>query len=124
VRRKRRTGRARIVGTLVSVAVIGAVFAFALPRIADYGEVWDEIRKLSWQWLVVLGLATLLNLATYGPPQPQCDLASPIRTNGSADKPCVKAGVDSWQPAPEAGAKVCGYFTTPSSRLPPPSNPD
>ena len=34
-RRKRHTGRARIVGTLVSVAVIGAVFAFALPRIAD-----------------------------------------------------------------------------------------
>jgi putative heme transporter len=67
-RRKRRTGRARIVGTLVSVAVIGAVFAFALPRIADYGDVWDEILKLSWQWLVVLGLATLLNLATYGPP--------------------------------------------------------
>jgi putative heme transporter len=67
-RRKRRTGRARIVGTLVSVAVIAAVFAFALPRIADYGDVWDEIRKLSWQWLVVLGLATLLNLATYGPP--------------------------------------------------------
>jgi hypothetical protein len=45
--RKRRTGRARIVGTLVSVAVIAAVFAFALPRIADYGDVWDEIRKLS-----------------------------------------------------------------------------
>ena len=33
-----------------------------------HGDVWDEIRKLSWQWLVVLGLATLLNLATYGPP--------------------------------------------------------
>ena len=44
------------------------MFAFALPRIADYGDVWDEIRKLSWQWLVVLGLTTLLNLATYGPP--------------------------------------------------------
>ena len=67
-RRKRRTGRARIVGILVSVAVIGAVFAFALPRIADYGDVWAEIRKLSWQWLILLGLATLLNLATYGPP--------------------------------------------------------
>ena len=67
-RQKRRTGRARIVGTLVSVAVIGVVFAFVLPRIADYGDVWDEISKLSWQWLVVLGLATLLNIATYGPP--------------------------------------------------------
>jgi uncharacterized membrane protein YbhN (UPF0104 family) len=41
---------------------------FALPRIADYGDVWGEIHQLSWQWLVVLGLATLLNLATYGPP--------------------------------------------------------
>jgi uncharacterized protein (TIRG00374 family) len=67
-RRKRRTGRARVVGALVSIGVIGAVFAFALPRIADYGDVWDEIEKLSWQWIVVLGLATLLNLATYGPP--------------------------------------------------------
>ena len=67
-RRKRRTGRARIVGAVVSVAVIAAVFGFALPRIANYGDVWDEIQKLSWQWLVVLGLATLLNLASYGPP--------------------------------------------------------
>jgi hypothetical protein len=67
-RRKRRTGRARVVGALVSIGVIGAVFAFAPPRIADYGDVWDEIEKLSWQWIVVLGLATLLNLATYGPP--------------------------------------------------------
>jgi hypothetical protein len=44
-RRKRSTGRARMVGTLVSVAVIGAVFAFALPRIADYGDVWDGTMK-------------------------------------------------------------------------------
>jgi uncharacterized protein (TIRG00374 family) len=67
-RRKRRTGRARIAGTVVSVAVVGVVFALALPRIADYGDVWDEIQKLSWQWILVLGLATLLNLATFGPP--------------------------------------------------------
>ena len=66
--RKRRTGRARIVGAVVSVAVVGGVFAFALPRIANYRDVWDEIQTLSWQWLVALALATLLNLATYGPP--------------------------------------------------------
>jgi hypothetical protein len=66
--RKRRKGRWRIVGIVVSVLIIGGVFAFALPRIANYGEVWDVVQTLSWQWLVVLGLATILNLATYGPP--------------------------------------------------------
>jgi len=66
--RKRRKGRARIVGGILSVAIIGGVFAFALPRIANYSEVWDVIRAMSWQWLVVLALATVLNLSTYGPP--------------------------------------------------------
>jgi putative heme transporter len=66
--RKRRTGRGRIVGIVVSVAVVGGVFAFALPRIANYGDVWDEIQTLSWQWLLALTLVTLLNLATFGPP--------------------------------------------------------
>ena len=65
---KRRTGRARIIGIVVSVVVVGGVFAFALPRIADYGEVWDVVQTLSWEWVVALVLAALLNLATYGPP--------------------------------------------------------
>ena len=54
--RKRRTGRARIIGIVASVLVIGGVFAFALPRIADYGEVWDVVQTLSWQWIVALVL--------------------------------------------------------------------
>jgi uncharacterized protein (TIRG00374 family) len=66
--KKRRHGRARIIGIAVSVIVIAGVFAFALPRIANYGEVWDVVQTLSWQWLVVLAIATLLNLSTYGPP--------------------------------------------------------
>jgi putative heme transporter len=68
VERHRRRGLARIVAMGVSVAVVGGVFAFALPRIADYGEVWGVVRGLSWPWILVLGLATLLNLATYAPP--------------------------------------------------------
>ena len=67
-RRKRRKGRGRIVGAVASVLIIGGVFAFALPRIANYGDVWDVVQTLSWQWLVVLVLATILNLATYAPP--------------------------------------------------------
>jgi putative heme transporter len=66
--KKRRTGRWRIVGIAASVLVVGGVFAFALPRIADYGEVWDVVQTLSWEWIVALVLATFLNLATYGPP--------------------------------------------------------
>jgi uncharacterized membrane protein YbhN (UPF0104 family) len=66
--RKRRRGRWRIVGGVASVLIIGGVFAFALPRIANYRDVWDVVQTLSWQWLVVLALATILNLVTYGPP--------------------------------------------------------
>ena len=67
-KRKRRTGRARVIGGIASVLIIGGVFAFALPRIANYGEVWDVVQTLSWEWLAVLALATVLNLATYAPP--------------------------------------------------------
>jgi putative heme transporter len=66
--KKRRSGRGRIIGISVSVVVIGVVFAFALPRIADYGEVWDVVQTLSWEWIAALVFFTLLNLATYGPP--------------------------------------------------------
>jgi uncharacterized protein (TIRG00374 family) len=66
--KKRRHGRGRIIGIAVSVVVIAGVFAFALPKIANYGEVWDVVQTLSWQWIAVLVIATLLNIATYGPP--------------------------------------------------------
>ena len=37
---KRRRGRARIIGIVVSVAVIGLVFVVVLPKIASYRDVW------------------------------------------------------------------------------------
>jgi putative heme transporter len=66
--RKKKTGKGRIVAIILSVVVIAAVFAFALPRIADYGDVWDVVKDLSWGWIVALLLAVVLNTATYGPP--------------------------------------------------------
>jgi uncharacterized protein (TIRG00374 family) len=45
-----------------------ATFVFVLPRIADYRDVWDVIKDLSWQQIALLLLATILNLATYAPP--------------------------------------------------------
>ena len=66
--KKKKTGKGRIIALILSVAVIAVVFAFVLPRIANYGDVWDVVQGLSWGWIVVLVLTVLLNTATYGPP--------------------------------------------------------
>jgi uncharacterized membrane protein YbhN (UPF0104 family) len=66
--KKKKTGKGRIIAMVVSVVVIAVVFAVVLPRIANYGDVWDVVKGLSWEWIVVLVLAVLLNTATYGPP--------------------------------------------------------
>jgi putative heme transporter len=52
----------------VGLAVIVATFAFVLPRIADYRDVWGVVKQLSWPQLGLLVLVTALNLATYAPP--------------------------------------------------------
>lgn len=67
-KRKKKTGKGRVVAIVLSVVVIGGVFAFALPRIANYGDVWDVVKDLSWWWIVALLLSVVLNTATYGPP--------------------------------------------------------
>jgi uncharacterized protein (TIRG00374 family) len=52
----------------VGVAVVVATFAFVLPKIANYGDVWDVVRELSWEQIALLLGATALNLSTYAPP--------------------------------------------------------
>ena len=32
----------------VGLAVVVATFVFVLPRIADYRDVWDVVKTLSW----------------------------------------------------------------------------
>jgi putative heme transporter len=66
--RKKRTGWGRIIAIVLSVGVIAAVFAFALPQIANYREVWDVVKGLSWEWIVALLVASSLDIATYAPP--------------------------------------------------------
>jgi uncharacterized membrane protein YbhN (UPF0104 family) len=58
----------RIGGGVIALAVIVATFVFVLPRIADYGEVWDVVTELSWPRIGLLLVVTILNLATYAPP--------------------------------------------------------
>jgi uncharacterized membrane protein YbhN (UPF0104 family) len=68
LRKKKRTGRRRLVFGLLSAAIVVGTFAFALPKIADYRDVWDVVTTLTWQWLAVLAAATALNLSTFAPP--------------------------------------------------------
>jgi putative heme transporter len=62
-----RRHRKRLVGGAASAVVIAAVFAFLLPRIADYRDVWDVVSGLGWQDALLLAGATVLNIATFPP---------------------------------------------------------
>jgi putative heme transporter len=65
--RGRSTGR-RVIAVVVSVAVLVTTFAFVLPRVADYGDVWGVVRELSWGEILILMGVTVVNLATFAPP--------------------------------------------------------
>jgi uncharacterized protein (TIRG00374 family) len=58
----------KVLGIVISLAVVGAVFGFVLPSIADYGEVLDTIQAMTWLEVTTLALAALWNLASYQPP--------------------------------------------------------
>jgi uncharacterized protein (TIRG00374 family) len=53
---------------VLGVGVVVATFAFVLPKIANYGDVWGVVKDLSWWQVALLAGATLLNLSTYAPP--------------------------------------------------------
>jgi len=61
-RRRRVT---RIAQILLSLAVIAAVFAYAIPQVANYSSVWAVLRKLTWTQAGLLTAATVFNLFTY-----------------------------------------------------------
>jgi putative heme transporter len=56
----------------IGVAVIGLTFAFVLPRIAGYRDVWHVVRTLSWLSILALAGATILNIVTFAPPWMIC----------------------------------------------------
>jgi uncharacterized membrane protein YbhN (UPF0104 family) len=58
----------RIAGVGLGLGVVVATFVFVLPRIANYRDVWDVVRDLSWEELAALGAITVVNLSTF-PPQ-------------------------------------------------------
>jgi uncharacterized protein (TIRG00374 family) len=60
--------RRRLLGAAFAALVVGAVFLFVLPQIADYRDVWEVLQTLGWTDLVALGAATVLNVVTFAPP--------------------------------------------------------
>lgn len=67
-KRRGRGSRRRLLVGALGAAIILATFVFLLPRIADYRDVWDVVKDLSWPCALALGGATLLNLLTFAPP--------------------------------------------------------
>ena len=53
---------------MLPVIVVVVVFAYVLPKIADYGKVWGLVQSLSWPQTALLIGAALLNLVTFAPP--------------------------------------------------------
>ncbi len=45
-----------------------ATFAYFLPQIADYRDVWRVLAGASWGWIATLAGVTVLNLLTFAPP--------------------------------------------------------
>jgi putative heme transporter len=58
----------RVVEVAVGVAVVALVFAYFLPKIADYGQVWGVVSTLSWPWIVALLAASTLFILSDAPP--------------------------------------------------------
>ena len=57
--------RKRVIQGLLAAAVVVAAFAFGLPKIADFSEVWKELKAMSYLELGSILLLAVWNIATY-----------------------------------------------------------
>ena len=55
----------RILQIVISLAVVALVFFFALPKIADYSQVWVEIKEMTWLELLTIAAVAAWNIVTY-----------------------------------------------------------
>jgi putative heme transporter len=60
-----RPHRARkVLRNVVSVALIAAIFGFALPRFASYRSVWASLEAMTWSQTLLVGTAAVLSMAS------------------------------------------------------------
>jgi uncharacterized membrane protein YbhN (UPF0104 family) len=63
---KKRKSRAwHVVQILLAVVVVVVCFVYAIPKFASYSEVWTEVKTMTPLEILLLLLATALNLVTY-----------------------------------------------------------
>jgi uncharacterized protein (TIRG00374 family) len=55
-------------GRAFALVLVVGVFAFVLPRVADYGEVWHQLTALGSGGVAVLLVTAIVNMGTFGPP--------------------------------------------------------
>src|SRR5690348_3198414 len=61
-----RPHRARkVLRTVVSVALIAAIFGFALPRFASYRSVWASLDAMTWPQALLVGATAAASMASY-----------------------------------------------------------
>jgi len=58
----------RILLAAAGVAVVIATFAYFMPKLASYADVWALVRDMSWQSVLALTAAAAVNIATFAPP--------------------------------------------------------
>ena len=54
-----------LIQIVLAIAVVVAIYAFALPRVAEFGDVWAWIREMTWLEVTTLALLGVWNIATY-----------------------------------------------------------
>ena len=64
-RSKTTWGWKRIVGVVISIAIVVGIFAYGVPRFASYGQIADVLTALTGLEIGALVLATVFNLVTY-----------------------------------------------------------
>jgi uncharacterized membrane protein YbhN (UPF0104 family) len=62
--RKRAIRTAQIV---VSLALIVGIFGFAIPKFANYGDVWRAVSDMTWLEITSLVAVSIINIVTYWP---------------------------------------------------------
>ncbi|MET0801463.1 MAG: lysylphosphatidylglycerol synthase transmembrane domain-containing protein [Actinomycetota bacterium] len=63
--RKRHSPVRRIVSGVISLVIVVGIFVFAIPKVADYGEVWKAFQSLTPLELASLFAVMIFNLVTY-----------------------------------------------------------
>ncbi len=57
--------RKQVIGTIVTLAVLGFVFFYVFPQFASYQDAWTAIQGMTPAWIAALGIASVVNIFVY-----------------------------------------------------------